>query len=675
MRKLFGAVLTLLLFSGILFTVSCNMGTSSDSSDDDSSSSSEETFLTATLELQNLSSVTTTDDDGTESTESDTGHWGVFAWVVDEYGDYVDTLEYYVDYSSYGDSSSAASVWQADEGDDLDGVTSATIEVDAEDMDTTDPTVVSYEITWDGNNAYGVSCDEGTYTIKLIIGRHTHDTPYYTEFEAEMTLGGDDSTTGEFSLVLDDYDDTDTYTDTTTFPYDVLYSSSLVYTPVTDGQDSIDVTYTISASSDILMGDADVASVVYTLTSDGETIASFSATEGSDSWTGSETVTITEDLLVDVYAAAYDGNGTIIHDCSESRFDAEGESTASLVMYLEPVVSDSDYSTYDITNGDGDSVTVTALYVDGSTIYAGTESDGLALSTDSGSSWTFTDTTTSGFNSNSVAALAVDGSSIYVGLAEDEDGNYGGLSLSTDSGSTYTYYDFGYEETEETTDDDGTTTSTTYSAGPDVSAILITDDYWYVGSDNGLAVSDDDGATWTLHDEDDANMPYSSGKSGDMYNVYTLYIDSDDLLWMGCWDGLYTSSDQGVTWTEDSDLADVSEFCYVGEVNGYTVAASWFGDDSSGLYFHDGSSWTNYVSEEDGLVSVRNFTVYYYNDIWYAVSIDDGMADDTGISLSLSGLDVWGEPSWDESSFQCSTLDGGTLWLGTETGLIALDLF
>ncbi|MDC7220027.1 MAG: hypothetical protein PQJ59_08810 [Spirochaetales bacterium] len=712
MKKLLSAALLVLLSFTFLVTVSCDMGSSdsssnsSDSTDDDDSSS-DGTYLTATLSLINTSYTETTDaDTGETTTDSDTGHWGIFAWVVDSDGDYVDTLDWYTDYADYGDSSTAGDIWLAEGGDELDGVTSATVEVDPagydEDDDTTfvDEEAVDYAVTWDGSNAYGVACDEGDYTIKLLVSRHTHDTPYYTEYHATMTLGGDSSVEGTFELVeTNTASDDNTYTDTTLFPYDVLTidDTELTYTPVSSSSETTAVTYTLTAESDLLMLDDSVTSVVFTLTSDGETVATISATKGSDNWSASQSVTITEGLLVDIYAAAYSSDGsTVLHEASESRFDADGSTDASLTMYLEPVVADySEIGYTDIAES------VTALYVDstGSVMLAGTETSGLAYTHDGGSNWYFIDSATDGINSNNISALLYEDSTIYLGQSEDEEGNFGGLSVSNDMGSTWTYYDFDYTETE-TDDDDVETTS---EATVDVNDILVTTDgVIYVAADQGLFVSTDSGSTWSNYDENyegdgtddtdderssDYDLPYSSGKSGYMYNVYTIEEDANGTIWMGCWDGLYTvnyDSSDVIYWTEDATIASVgaTEFCYVGEVNGYLVGSSWFGSDTSGIYFYDvaSSSWDSSVTSDDGLLSVRNINAHYYDGIWYIIGGDDEHADISGISVEISE-DVWGSLSFDDwdaddVSINSSWDNGdGYLWLGTDTGIMKVTLF
>ena len=72
---------------------------------------------------------------------------------------------------------------------------------------------------------------------------------------------------------------------------------------------------------------------------------------------------------------------------------------------------------------------VFGVFVDGSTVYAGT-AGGLSISTDGGATFT-TRTEADGLGSVGVKAVVAVGSTVYAGT-------YGGLSISTDGGATFT---------------------------------------------------------------------------------------------------------------------------------------------------------------------------------------------------------------------------------------------
>ncbi|MDC7220026.1 MAG: hypothetical protein PQJ59_08805 [Spirochaetales bacterium] len=159
-----------------------------------------------------------------ENTEDTRGHWGIFAWVSDSVGDYVDSIEWYEDYMSYDDSSEAGDEWIDGGGDEADGVSSATVYISEGETST-------YSLSWDGYDAEGEESEEGDYTLTLLVSRHTSDSPYFTEFTADFIVGTS-SSTGEFSVV----DNTTVFEtfDATEFPYDVLdlTNSSITFNPL-----------------------------------------------------------------------------------------------------------------------------------------------------------------------------------------------------------------------------------------------------------------------------------------------------------------------------------------------------------------------------------------------------------------------------------------------------------
>ncbi|MDC7222782.1 MAG: DUF2271 domain-containing protein [Spirochaetales bacterium] len=159
-----------------------------------------------------------------QNTEDARGHWGFFAWVSDSEGDYVDTLEWYADYDIYTDAGEAGDEWIDAGGSDVDGVSSATFYISEGETG-------SETLSWDGYDADGVEAESGDYTLTLLVSRHTSDSPYFTEFTADFTVGTD-SSEGEFTLV-DNSSSWETV-DEDSYPYDVLdlTSSSITFNPL-----------------------------------------------------------------------------------------------------------------------------------------------------------------------------------------------------------------------------------------------------------------------------------------------------------------------------------------------------------------------------------------------------------------------------------------------------------
>lgn len=190
------------LSAGVIFAAlalsSCEVPASSDDGTDSSSGDSGAVAIELSLD---------------KSDTSDRGHWGIHAWVM-KGTTYIDTLEYYADYSRYTDAKGASQAWVSDAGGELDGVSSATVTV-------VTGTPEAYTLSWDGKNYNGTAVPAGTYTLNLIVSRHTSTTPYGTHYVCDLALGSGDSS-GTFSLK-------DTSADSTAFPYDVLASSAVTY--------------------------------------------------------------------------------------------------------------------------------------------------------------------------------------------------------------------------------------------------------------------------------------------------------------------------------------------------------------------------------------------------------------------------------------------------------------
>lgn len=194
-------ILLIVSLSAIMFINSCSLATGKEDSD----TLDEISGVTISLKLQNSG--------------DSRGHWGIFAWIMDESGNYVDTLEYYKFYDSYSDSGSAGNVWISDGGSKVDGISSATKNVTKSDSE-----VYNSIPTWDGKNSSGGDCDPGKYTIKLVIPRHTSSWPYFTTYQSIIEIGGE-ADSALFVLTNG--------TDSAVFPYDVLdlEASTVVYNP------------------------------------------------------------------------------------------------------------------------------------------------------------------------------------------------------------------------------------------------------------------------------------------------------------------------------------------------------------------------------------------------------------------------------------------------------------
>jgi hypothetical protein len=148
--------------------------------------------------------------------------------------------------------------------------------------------------------------------------------------------------------------------------------------------------------------------------------------------------------------------------------------------------------------------TVRALAIQGTNIFAGTQGEGVFLSTNNGSSW---DTVNTGLPSHQIYALAVRGTNIYAGT-------YGfGVFLSTNNGASWTALDTGV-------------------TGPKViSCLTVSGSNIFAGTvEGGVFASKDSGNTWASVNLGFPMLPY---------NVWSIATDGTNVYagtdGMGVW--------------------------------------------------------------------------------------------------------------------------------------------
>ena len=154
-------------------------------------------------------------------------------------------------------------------------------------------------------------------------------------------------------------------------------------------------------------------------------------------------------------------------------------------------------------------------HMEGSTLYMAGNL-GLAVSTDFGQNWDLISNATIG-NSSPTFHLFVEGSEIYMATA----GN--GLFVSTDGGSSWQQFD-----------------TNNGMLSNELTAVYKNSSQIYVGSEDGLSISSDNGQTWT-------NPSHFS-------NIDVLKItEGNGNIYVGTKArGLSTSTDNGVTWTRET---------------------------------------------------------------------------------------------------------------------------
>ena len=208
----------------------------------------------------------------------------------------------------------------------------------------------------------------------------------------------------------------------------------------------------------------------------------------------------------------------------------------------------------------------------GSSIFAGTISQGIFISTDEGQSWTQTS-----LNDRWVYSLAVDGSVIYAGTY------IYGVYKSTDNGQTWFQ---------------------TSVNNNNIYTILITGGRIFAGGMRSMYISSDNGQSWVTSAFNNTNI-YSLAVSGSQ-----IYAGTGD-YYNSHGTGVYVSSDNGQTWIQTSlNNKIIASFIVIG-------SKIFAGADPSGVYLSsdNGISW---VPKNEGLGNSNIVSFISNNDYLFA---------------------------------------------------------
>jgi hypothetical protein len=181
--------------------------------------------------------------------------------------------------------------------------------------------------------------------------------------------------------------------------------------------------------------------------------------------------------------------------------------------------------------------TFSVLYAD-SALYVGT-AGGINKSTDNGRTWRNFDAIGSGISGNFVTALAYQSSehAIWAATWRAEGTNeIYAVSRSTDNGATWTVH---LDSAQVTRALGHTETVRAHGFGFDGQTVYVCDDL-------GLWKSPDGGTNWDLF-----SAPRDSATGRMLYEdeIYAVFKDDNNRLWVGGVDGLVLSRDNGVNWT------------------------------------------------------------------------------------------------------------------------------
>ncbi len=241
---------------------------------------------------------------------------------------------------------------------------------------------------------------------------------------------------------------------------------------------------------------------------------------------------------------------------------------------------------------------VWCLGASGSSIFAGTNG-GLYLSTNCGTTW-------AQVYDRPTVSVAIDGSNIFVGTAILNLDQTAGVSLSTDNGVTWIRPNL---------------------PNWDVYSLAIRDTVIYAGTiTGGIFVSTDNGSTWTARNAGLTNQ-----------TVYSIAAVGSN-IYAGTEEGLFSSSDNGLTWKQNGPINVVVSSIEFSDANIYV-----------GTWRPSGEGWV-YLSTNNGLT-------------W--TQAGSGLTDTLVYSLAVSGSNLFAGTA---GGVFLSTNNGLT-WTERNTGL------
>jgi len=206
---------------------------------------------------------------------------------------------------------------------------------------------------------------------------------------------------------------------------------------------------------------------------------------------------------------------------------------------------------------------VKSIALSGSNIFAGAN-NGVFLSNNNGVNWI---NLTSGMIGSNISELETMGSNIFAGYYQNNIGsNEGGMFLSNDNGSVWNSPGLNY----------------------DIKAFAVSGNNVFAGCNNGVLVSTDSGASWTLFNNGMTNHSiYSLAVSGS--NIFAgSYFQYNNI------GGIYMSSDNGASWNlvkPDSALSGVVSSIVVSGSNIFAAYNYYNNASSMFLSTDNGATW------------------------------------------------------------------------------------
>ncbi len=380
------------------------------------------------------------------------------------------------------------------------------------------------------------------------------------------------------------------------------------------------------------------------------------------------------------------------------------------------------------TNGPyGGNITALAIDPSGTKIFAGA-GGGVFISTDNGSTWTYSGLANPGISS---LVISPDGKNIFVGVWSS------GVYLSTNNGSSWLQVNNGLPNTVVyvltispngsnifvgtasgvfLSTNNGSSWSMVGLAGNKINSLAISPDgsNIFAGTPNGIFLSSNNGMSWasvnngltinngilSLAISSDGSKIFAGAASGVFLstnngsswtmvglagnNISSLAISPDGLnIFAGAdWGGIFLSTNNGSSWT-NTELGNVEVFCVKVSPNGTNIFA---GTKYGGVFLssNNGSSWTainngikdygfqSLVISSDGtkiFAGGENLVFFSANDGSSWIDINNGSMGGGGslfLALTPDGTNLFAGTPW--NGIFHST-DNGTSWTAVNNGL------
>ncbi|MFI5134466.1 MAG: T9SS type A sorting domain-containing protein [Chitinophagales bacterium] len=278
-------------------------------------------------------------------------------------------------------------------------------------------------------------------------------------------------------------------------------------------------------------------------------------------------------------------------------------------------VTDNNSIHWSATNNGLTSTFVNALYSYGGNLYAGTYGNGVYVSHDGGNNWSLAD---SGFLQLSVYTNTFISLDTFLFVGNDDAGY-----SSTDSGKHWQVVPWlGLQE---------------------VKSFAVDGNVLYAGTEYGMHVSTDSGATW----------PYANNGFPAEETITHITVSSNRVLCVMYQHGVFSSTDSGANWIASSSGIPSSANILSLFADGSTVYA---GTETNGIYrsTDNGATWSNY-SFGQSLPKITAFCksngiIYAGTDVSGVLKLED--AASAVPTIASTSLHLYPNPAADEIFIQ-----------------------